>query len=173
MFYKHNETTEVFLGMAKTDSPSFSEKNMVDYLTRKIDEYGWEAEVERVPVRAEKFDLDAKARLKNNPDAGDTEQLVVTIPATDPEKDAVYFCAHIDTVNPGKNIKPVVEGGVIRSDGTTVLGGDDKSGVASMLVAADKVIKQDIPTAKSCLFSPRWKSRGIWARTKSTYKNTA
>jgi tripeptide aminopeptidase len=36
----------------------------------------------------------------------------------------------MDTVEPGTGVKPVVEDDVIRSDGTTVLGGDDKSGVA-------------------------------------------
>jgi tripeptide aminopeptidase len=36
----------------------------------------------------------------------------------------------MDTVMPGIGIKPRLEDGVIRSDGTTVLGADDKSGVA-------------------------------------------
>jgi tripeptide aminopeptidase len=36
----------------------------------------------------------------------------------------------MDTVAPGEGVKPVVEGDVIRTDGTTVLGGDDKSGIA-------------------------------------------
>jgi tripeptide aminopeptidase len=42
----------------------------------------------------------------------------------------LLLCAHMDTVEPGIGVKPVIEGDVIRSDGTTVLGGDDKSGVA-------------------------------------------
>lgn len=42
----------------------------------------------------------------------------------------LLLCAHMDTVEPGIGVHPVVEGDVIRSDGTTVLGGDDKSGVA-------------------------------------------
>jgi tripeptide aminopeptidase len=36
--------------------------------------------------------------------------------------------AHMDTVVPGEGVKPIVEGDIIRTDGTTVLGGDDKSG---------------------------------------------
>ena len=40
--------------------------------------------------------------------------------------------AHMDTV-PGKGIKPVVKDGIICSDGTTILGGDDKSGIAAIL----------------------------------------
>ncbi|MFH1223748.1 MAG: M20/M25/M40 family metallo-hydrolase, partial [Pseudomonadota bacterium] len=45
------------------------------------------------------------------------------------------FCGHADTVKPGIGIKPVVdmENGVIRSDGTTILGADDKAGIAEMI----------------------------------------
>jgi tripeptide aminopeptidase len=45
----------------------------------------------------------------------------------------LLLCAHMDTVEPGIGVKPIVEGDVIRTDGTTVLGGDDKSGVAIVL----------------------------------------
>jgi tripeptide aminopeptidase len=41
--------------------------------------------------------------------------------------------AHIDTVSPGKNIKPKEKGGYIVSDKTTVLGADNKAGVAAIL----------------------------------------
>lgn len=43
--------------------------------------------------------------------------------------------AHLDTVVPGKGVQPVVEGGIIRSDGRTILGADDKSGVAIIVEA--------------------------------------
>lgn len=50
------------------------------------------------------------------------------------EADGPYMLlsAHMDTV-PGVGIKPVVADGVIRSDGTTILGSDDKSGIAVIL----------------------------------------
>ncbi len=41
--------------------------------------------------------------------------------------------AHLDTVEPGRGIKPIVDGGVLRSDGSTILGGDCKAGVAIVL----------------------------------------
>jgi tripeptide aminopeptidase len=41
--------------------------------------------------------------------------------------------AHLDTVVPGKGIQPVVADGIIRSDGRTILGSDDKAGVAVLL----------------------------------------
>lgn len=45
----------------------------------------------------------------------------------------LLLSAHMDTVAPGIGIHPVVEDGLICSDGTTILGGDDKSGVAVIL----------------------------------------
>jgi tripeptide aminopeptidase len=45
----------------------------------------------------------------------------------------IVLSAHLDTVEPGRGIEPVVEGGVVRSAGDTVLGSDDKAGVAAIL----------------------------------------
>ena len=47
----------------------------------------------------------------------------------------VILSAHLDTVEPGRGIKPVIDEGVIRSDGSTILGGDCKAGVAIVLEA--------------------------------------
>ncbi len=43
--------------------------------------------------------------------------------------------AHMDTVEPGRGIRPMIEGDVIRTDGSTILGGDPKAGVAAILEA--------------------------------------
>lgn len=49
-------------------------------------------------------------------------------------KPIVALIAHTDTVKPGKNIKPIItESGEIKTDGSTILGADDKSGIASIL----------------------------------------
>ena len=55
------------------------------------------------------------------------------------------FCAHIDTVDsqsPGKNldITHVFEGDMIKTDGKTILGADDKAGVCIMLYMIEKNI---------------------------------
>lgn len=43
--------------------------------------------------------------------------------------------AHMDTVSPGAGVRPVVDGGVVRSSGDTVLGADDKAGITAILEA--------------------------------------
>jgi tripeptide aminopeptidase len=60
---------------------------------------------------------------------GEVGNLIAHVPGT-ADAEPFLLCAHMDTVEPGVGVKPIVDGDVIRSDGTTVLGGDDKSGVA-------------------------------------------
>lgn len=51
-----------------------------------------------------------------------------------PQKEGIIFAAHVDTVMPGEDIKAVTcSDGYIRSDSKTVLGADDKSGVAALM----------------------------------------
>jgi len=47
----------------------------------------------------------------------------------------ILMSCHGDTVQPGKGIEPVLEGGIIRSAGDTILGADDKAGIAELLEA--------------------------------------
>src|SRR5699024_273204 len=53
--------------------------------------------------------------------------LICTLPAKQ-KATPIYFTSHMDTVFPGKGVKPIVEGNLIKSDGTTILGADDKAG---------------------------------------------
>ena len=50
-------------------------------------------------------------------------------------KEAILMSCHADTVQPGKGIEPVLKDGVIRSKGDTILGADDKAGIAELLEA--------------------------------------
>lgn len=59
---------------------------------------------------------------------------------------ALLFTSHMDTVSPGKGIKPRLDDdGYIRSDGTTILGADDKAGLAAMLEAIRLLKENNIP----------------------------
>jgi len=62
--------------------------------------------------------------------------LIAKVPGKNSRKSGpVLLGAHADTVKPGKGIKPVVQGGVIRSSGETILGADDKAGIVEILQA--------------------------------------
>jgi tripeptide aminopeptidase len=58
----------------------------------------------------------------------------------------LLFCAHMDTVEPGRGIKPVVGAeGMVTSEGETILGADDKAGIAAILESLRIVIDEKIP----------------------------
>ena len=59
--------------------------------------------------------------------------------------EAVILSAHLDTVDPGRGIRPRLEGDMLRSDGTTILGGDCKAGVAIVLEALTSVVESGSP----------------------------
>jgi tripeptide aminopeptidase len=57
----------------------------------------------------------------------------------------VLLCCHMDTVPTAANVRPVLAEGVLRSDGTTALGADDKAGIAAILACLEHLREQDLP----------------------------
>jgi len=57
----------------------------------------------------------------------------------------LLLSGHMDTVSPGKGVKVQFENGIFRSDGTTVLGGDDKSALAIILEVMEVVKENNLP----------------------------
>ena len=111
-----------FLDLIQIDSESKNEKQIAEILVQQLSELGFE--VTKLPVPAEVsngFNIYAK--------------LEGTLPGS------TVFSAHMDTVTPGNGIEPIIEEGVISSKGNTILGGDDKSGIAAIMEAV-RVLKE-------------------------------
>ncbi len=53
----------------------------------------------------------------------------------------VILSAHLDTVEPGRGINPILDGEVLRSDGSTILGGDCKAGISIVMEALSSVVE--------------------------------
>ncbi len=101
-----------FMEMVKIDSESGNESKFIDYLKNEFEKLGAKAEKDSYG------NLVAKFTEKNC--SG---------------KDPVLLSCHADTVKPGIGIEPVLKDGVIRSKGDTILGADDKAGIAELLEA--------------------------------------
>jgi tripeptide aminopeptidase len=67
--------------------------------------------------------------------------LICTLNGTKEGVDTIYFTSHMDTVIPAKGVKPSIKDGYVVTDGTTILGADDKTGLAVMLEII-KVLKE-------------------------------
>jgi tripeptide aminopeptidase len=57
----------------------------------------------------------------------------------------LFLSGHMDTVVPGKGVKVTFADGVFKSDGTTILGSDDKSAIAIILEVMDVVKENNLP----------------------------
>ncbi len=75
---------------------------------------------------------------------GEVGNLVAHFDGTVDGVEPMLLSAHMDTVAPGEGVVPVVEGDIIRSDGTTVLGGDDKSGIAIILEVIEALREEEL-----------------------------
>jgi tripeptide aminopeptidase len=68
----------------------------------------------------------------------------------------LFFCAHLDTVPPSGPLEPVVEEGIVRNAGGTILGADNKSAAAAMLEGVRRVLAESRPHAGiELLFTPK------------------
>ena len=76
---------------------------------------------------------------------GNTGNIVANFKGTVADVPTVMLTAHMDCVEPCAKIKPILKDGVIRSDGTTILGADDKAGVVAILETLRCLKEHDIP----------------------------
>ncbi|MCY3624509.1 MAG: M20/M25/M40 family metallo-hydrolase [Candidatus Dadabacteria bacterium] len=121
--------TEHLMDIIRIDSPSRREKDVAVRLEEEMKDLG-----------AECFYDDAGEKV-----GADTGNMIVRIPGTKENAPPFFLCSHMDTVSPGEGIKPRVQDGVMRSDGTTILGSDDKSGVSIIVEVLRTLRENDIP----------------------------
>ena len=68
----------------------------------------------------------------------------------------IFFCAHLDTVPLAGRLDPVIEGGVVRNAGGTILGADNKAAVVVMLEAVRRLVREARPHAGvELVFTPK------------------
>lgn len=121
--------TDHFLKLVQIDSLSKKEKAVALVLQKDLEALG--AKVE--------FDEAGQAV------GGEIGNLIARLPGTDPSRRPLLLSAHMDTVVPGEGIKPIVDGKKIRSDGTTILGGDDKSGISIIVEVLRTLQEKKLP----------------------------
>ena len=114
---RRDRIVETFCELAKIDSPSGEEEAVAQHLVAKLEGLGLNV------VRD---------------DYGN-------VVASDGRDDPIILSAHMDTVEPGRGIQPSIDGERIVSDGTTILGGDCKAGVAAIIEALESIREDGVP----------------------------
>ncbi len=119
---------EEFLELVQVDSETKDEATIAKVLTKKFEDLGLEV-------------FEDNAKDKTGHGAGN---LICNLKGTKEGVDTIYFTSHMDTVVPGNQVKPTIEGDYIVTDGTTILGADDKAGLAAILEAIRSIKEQNI-----------------------------
>ncbi|HSR04691.1 MAG TPA: M20/M25/M40 family metallo-hydrolase [Proteiniclasticum sp.] len=119
---------ERFMRYVQIDSPTKEEREFALILKKELEELGLEVVMDDAGEKAGSNSGNLIARLKGNA-----------------KKETILFSSHMDTVSPSRGIKPKIVDGTIYSDGTTILGGDDKAGVASIMEALQVIKEENLP----------------------------
>lgn len=112
------ELVDLFKTMVNIHSPARHEKEMGEFVIKFMQELGAEIYVDN---SNEKF-------------GGNCPSIFCKLKGTVPGE-GVTISVHLDVVEPNKGCKVIEEGDIIKTDGTTTLGADDKGGVACVLYA--------------------------------------
>ncbi len=125
MMINEERLLKEFLELVQVDSETKNEAEIAKVLNQKFTELGLDV-----------VEDDTTAATGHG--AGN---LICTLKGQKEEVDTIYFTSHMDTVVPGKGIKPSIKDGYVVTDGTTILGADDKAGLAVMLEVV-RVLKE-------------------------------
>lgn len=114
----------LFAEMCAIDSPSGEEAEFARFLLGLFAEEFPEAEV---------LEDDSREQTGSN-----SNNLIIRFPG-ETGQSPIFFNCHLDTVEPGRGIRVLREGDSFRSAGKTILGGDDKAGIAILIEVARAV----------------------------------
>ena len=117
MYIEKETIMDLFLDLVKIDSPSGREENVAEYIVEKLKDL-------QIEYKADDYG-NILAFL-----AGSGQPLMLA--------------AHMDTVQGETCIDPIVEGDLITSGGQTILGADDKAGIAEILCALEYLKKNSV-----------------------------
>ncbi|MEP6706263.1 MAG: M20/M25/M40 family metallo-hydrolase [Pyrinomonadaceae bacterium] len=119
----------LLLELVQIDSHSRKERDVAERIKKYCEGMGAQVEID-----------DAGEKV-----GGNSGNVIARFKGTITGAEPIMMSAHMDTVVPGEGVKPIVEGDIIRTDGTTVLGGDDKSCCAVIIETIRCLQEQNIP----------------------------
>ncbi|KJR42884.1 peptidase T-like protein [Candidatus Magnetoovum chiemensis] len=113
-----------FIELININSPSFYEIKIGQHVRSKLEALGLSVYTD---------------------DYGESFNLICRKSGTIKQAPCLMLCSHLDTVASTRDIKVVQEKGIIKTDGKTILGADDKSGIAQILEAVSVLCENSIP----------------------------
>lgn len=133
------DVVALFIELAAIPSPPGGERPVADRVSEHLRELGLDVDEDDAGREIDASAGNLLARL---------EPTLEGVP--------LFLCAHLDTVPPQGPIEPVIDEGVVRNAGGTILGADNKASVAAMLEATRRIVEEKRPHAGvELLFTPK------------------
>jgi tripeptide aminopeptidase len=120
--------TDTFRFLVKIDSVSRHEGDIAKELKKILESMGAETFIDNAGEKT----------------GSDTGNLIAKFKGTG-KVAPLLLNAHMDTVEPGRGVVPVLKDGIFTSDGTTILGADDKSAIAVLLEVMTVLKEKKMP----------------------------
>jgi tripeptide aminopeptidase len=119
---------DYFTTLCEIDSPGLEEKPVADYLKQFFAQF-------------------PEILVEEDNSAGNTGSnsgnIIVTIPGNQGSATGLFFNCHMDVIRPCCGVQVEYQDGVFRSGGDTVLGGDDKAGIAILMELTHLLMEED------------------------------
>ncbi len=119
---------ETFLALCRMNSPARSEGPVADWLQTNLEAIG----------------MTCVRDGASGATGSETGNLIATLPANVEGADPIFFAAHMDTVEPNPGVNIVIQDEIIRTDGTTILGADDRAGIAPLVEALRVIVERGL-----------------------------
>ena len=110
---------QLFRELCLIDAPAKKEREVADYVINVLKGMGLEVWEDKAGEAV----------------GGNSGNVIALLKGTKPGAPRIFLSAHLDTVEPTAGLKIVEENGRLSSDGTTILGADDKGGMAPAIEA--------------------------------------
>lgn len=124
---------DTFTDLVKIYAPSKGEREVCDYLKKKLKALGASRVIE-----------DNEGSING----GNSGNLIAIFNGNAEGLPSIALTGHMDCVECCKGVEPILEDGVFRSKGNTILGGDDKAGVTAILEGLALMKENYIPHGK-------------------------
>jgi len=118
MHVNRERLARVFTELCEIESPSRREMAVSQYIQQKFRELGASSVV-----------IDSSGDITGS----DTGNVIIRFDSSGHSSEPLFFACHMDTVGPTEGIEVVRNGNIFTSRGDTILGADDKSGIAALV----------------------------------------
>lgn len=126
---------DLFLNLCRINSPALQEREVVEWTKKYLTDIGLEVSED-----------DAGAKI-----GGNANNVIAWLRGTLPDAPKVFLSAHFDTVEPTEGLVIDETNGVFSSASDTILGADDKGGMAPAIEAVHALKESGEPHGDVCL----------------------